>query len=147
MYTHRAAGWHIRRFQRSDYRPTLYLFRDCLEAFPWRGAPAPYLRQFFNTIPTAEKWVVEEPNAGVIGFLTMRPESAYVDHLFVHEDWRFCGVARGLLEVAREAAGRPLSLDVDTQNVNARKAYEALGWKVVAKAGGDASEQIRLVGP
>lgn len=147
MYTHPAAGWHIRPFDRMDYHPCYRLFRDCLKDFPWRGPMGPYLRQLFNSLPSAKAWVAEEEQAGVVGFLTLRKESAYVDHLFVHRDWRFCGVARGLLEVARNEMGCPLNLDVDTKNTGARQAYEALGWKVVARAGGEKSDQIRLVGP
>ncbi|RAN37573.1 GNAT family N-acetyltransferase [Hyphomonas pacifica] len=101
----------------------------------------------FNSLPSARAWVAEEPNAGVVGFLTLRPEVCYIDHLFVARDWRLCGVGRGLLDVARQETGRPLSLDVDMQNVNARKAYEALGWKVGARTGSAKAEQIRLIGP
>lgn len=147
MYTHPAAGWQIRAFERRDYRPCYQLFRDCLRDFPWRGSASPYLRQLFNSLPTARAWVAEEPRAGVVGFLTLRPESAYVDHLFVEQDWRLCGVGKGLLEVARAEMGRPLSLDVDTQNTRARQAYEALGWKVTARTGKPRAEQIRLIGP
>ena len=147
MYTHSGAGWQIRDFERKDYRPCYKLFRDCLREFPWRGAAAPYLRQLFNSLPTARAWVAEEPQAGVIGFMTMRPDSGYIDHLFVAQDWRFCGVGRGLLHVGREVMGKPLLLDVDGQNTAARRAYEALGWKVFAKAGESGHEQIRLIGP
>ena len=94
MYTHPAAGWHIRPFERPDYHPSYRLFRDCLKDFPWRGPMGPYLRQLFNSLPSSKAWVAEEEQAGVIGFLTLRKESAYVDHLFVHRDWRFCGVAQ-----------------------------------------------------
>ena len=89
--------------------------------------------------------MAEEPQAGVIGFLTMRPENAYVDHVFVHRDWRLCGVGRGLLDVAASRAGRRLSLDVDTQNVRARRAYEAMGWREMEHAGARKRDQIRLV--
>ena len=82
-----------------------------------------------------------------LGFLTLRPDSGYVDHLFVAQDWRLCGVGRGLLHVGREDMGQPLLLDVDAQNTAARDAYEALGWKVLAKAGEAGNEQIRLIGP
>lgn len=147
MYVHPGAVWHIREFERRDYRPCYQLFRDCLKEFPWRGPAAPYLRQLFNSLPTARAWVAEEPQAGVVGFMTMRPQSGYVDHLFVDRDWRLCGVGRGLLQVGREEMDQPLLLDVDAQNLAARKAYEALGWRVMARTGDDNREQIRLIGP
>ncbi len=92
--------------------------------------------------------VAEEPDAGIIGFLTLQMAQGYVDHMFVDRDWRFCGVARGLLEVARVHVNGTLSLDVDTENLGARRAYEALGWQVVASttANGKA-RQMRLVSP
>ena len=64
----------------------------------------------------------------MIGFLTLERKSSYVPHLFVAEDWRLCGVGSGLLEVARDLARAPLSLDVDDQNALAMKAYLAMGW-------------------
>ena len=74
--------------------------------------------------------------------------TGYVDHLFVDEDWRLCGVGRGLLEVARYEAARPLILDVDMQNVAARRAYEKLGWHVVVDAKPlRPGQQVRLVSP
>ncbi|WP_291199771.1 GNAT family N-acetyltransferase [Hyphomonas sp.] len=93
-------------------------------------------------------WVAEEPDAGIVGFLTLQPLQDYIDHLFVDTDWRFCGVARGLLEVARQGATGALSLDVDTENMGARRAYEALGWQVVASTGSTGkARQMRLVSP
>ncbi|MCA8902803.1 MAG: GNAT family N-acetyltransferase [Hyphomonas sp.] len=148
MYTHDAAGWHIRKYQTHDGQACMSIFMSCLRKFAWRGTPRPYVARLIRSIPNSRIWVAEEPYAGVIGFLTLQPGEAYVDHLFVHEDWRFCGVARGLLEVARDTACQPLTLDVDTQNFGARKAYESLGWKVMAAAdvtGGRG--QIRLVSP
>ena len=147
MYTHSGAGWHIRDFERRASRPCYQVFRECLREFPWRGPAAPYLRQLFNTLPTAMALVAEEPQAGVIGFMTLRPDTGYVDHLFVANDWRLCGVARGLLHVGRDRMGQALILDVDAQNTSARDAYEKLGWKVFARAGEASAEQIRLIGP
>jgi len=80
--------------------------------------------------------------------VTVNVTTGYVDHLFVHRDWRFCGVGRGLLEVARKEADKPLILDVDTQNVSARHAYEKLGWRVLADAKpARPGQQVRLISP
>ena len=148
MYTHAGAGWHIRDYETSDGQACMSIFMACLRKFPWRGAPRPYVARLIQSLPGSRIWVAEEPSAGIIGFLTMQPQDAYIDHIFVHEDWRFCGVGRGLLAVAREAAEQPLTLDVDTQNFGARKAYEALGWHVIAAAGEDTGRgQLRLISP
>ncbi|HPE48826.1 MAG TPA: GNAT family N-acetyltransferase [Hyphomonas sp.] len=148
MYAHDGAGWHIREFETHDGSACMSIFMACLREFPWRGSPRPYVARLIRSLPGSRIWVAEEPSAGIIGFVTLQPASAYVDHLFVDEDWRFCGVGRGLLHVARESAGRPLTLDVDTKNTGARKAYKSLGWHVAASAGEPGTAgHIRLVSP
>ena len=94
-----------------------------------------------------DKLIAEEDQAGVIGFLILEPKTPYVSHLFVDPDWRFCGVGAGLLEVARDLVRQPLQLDVDRQNIHAQAAYEAMGWTIVAPAGGRSGDQIRMAGP
>ena len=148
MYMHAGAGWSIRPFVRSDRVACLRIFRDSLRAFPWRGDWQAYIPVLQNAFEHARVLVAEEPSAGLVGFLTLQPLTGYVDHLFVHEDWRLCGVGRGLLEVARAEADKPLTLDVDTQNTAARQAYEAMGWRVVADAKpARPGQQVRLISP
>lgn len=130
-----AAGWSIRRFQQNDARPCIGIFRACLDAFAWRG-PAQDVRPLVASLVRFESWVAEEPNAGIVGFLTMDPLNAYIDHVFIHEDWRLCGIGGGLLETARQHAGQPLTLTVDRENRFARGAYEALGWEPTGESGG-----------
>ena len=48
-----------------------------------------------NAFASARVLVAEEASAGIIGFLTLNITTGYVDHLFVHADWRLCGVGRG----------------------------------------------------
>lgn len=148
MYTHAGAGWSIRPFTRNDRIPCLRIFRDCLRAFPWRGEWQAYLPVLQNAFASARVLVAEEASAGVIGFLTLNMTTGYVDHLFVHDDWRLCGVGRGLLDVAQSEAGKCLTLDVDAQNTGARKAYEHMGWQVVADARPlRPGQQVRLMSP
>jgi GNAT superfamily N-acetyltransferase len=148
MYRHAGAGWSIRAFTRNDRIACLRIFRDCLRAFPWRGEWQAYLPVLQNAFANARVLVAQEPSAGVIGFLTLNMTTGYVDHLFVHDDWRLCGVGRGLLDVAQSEAGKCLTLDVDEQNVGARKAYEHMGWQVVADARPlRPGQQVRLMSP
>jgi GNAT superfamily N-acetyltransferase len=148
MYKHAGAGWVIRPFTRSDRIPCLRIFSDCLRAFPWRGGTQAYLPALQNAFVASRALVAAEPSAGVVGFLTVQVGNGYVDHLFVHEDWRLCGVGRGLLEIARSEAAKPLTLDVDIQNVAARRAYEKMGWQVVVDAKPmRPGQQVRLISP
>lgn len=138
----------IRPLETADVSECRDIFTDCLSDMPWRGRQRGLHLALRRALETQPAWVAEEPNAGIIGFLTLQGPADYVDHLFVDPDWRFCGVARGLLEVARREASGPLSLDVDTENMSARRAYEALGWQVVASTvGAGRMRQMRLVGP
>ena len=84
---------------------------------------------------------------GLVGFLTLERSKAYVAHLFVDRDWRLCGVAAGLLDVARDLARSPLQLDVDIQNEAAFRAYKKLGWSEKVGATTARPEQRRLTGP
>ncbi|MFN7055735.1 N-acetyltransferase family protein [Hyphomonas sp.] len=138
----------IRPLETADIPSCRDIFTDCLQDMPWRAAHRGQHLTLRRALEGQPGWVAEEQNAGIIGFLTLQVPADYVDHLFVAEDWRLCGVARGLLEVARREAEGPLSLDVDTDNITARRAYEALGWQVVASTGGGSrGRQMRLVGP
>ena len=113
---------------------------------PFHGVA--YLPALQNAFVASRALVAAEPSAGVVGFLTVQARNGYVDHLFVQEDWRLCGVGRGLLEIARSEAAKPLILDVDMQNVAARRAYETMGWQVVVDAKPmRPGQQVRLISP
>ncbi len=147
LMTHPGAGWRIRSYQGVDHVQLEALFLDCLEDFPWRAKPADEIIRLRQTMKSSLCLVADEEQAGLVGFLTLERDKAYVPHLFVHRDWRFCGVASGLLDVARDLARASLQLDVDIQNDSALRAYKALGW--VEKVGATTSrpEQRRLTGP
>lgn len=148
MYKHAGSGWSIRPFEADDVAACVGLFRDCLKDMPWRERNRGQYLILRRALGPSNAFVAEEPNAGIVGFLTLQLQQDYIDHLFVDRDWRFCGVARGLLEVARQTAAGPLSLDVDTDNLGAHKAYAALGWQVVASTTSTGkARQKRLVSP
>ncbi len=147
LLTHPAAGWSVRHWRRDDYPQIEAIFSDCLTAFPWRGAARDEILRLRQTLSLNVAFVAEETQAGIVGFLTLEQGKAYVPHVFVDRDWRFCGVGSGLLQVARKFVGQPLQLDVDVQNEAAIEAYLALGWRESAKVGGGQREQVRLVGP
>ena len=144
---HPGAGWSVRRARSSDFSDISVIFRACLEAFPWRAVAVEEHLRLRIALVQGDILVAEEDQAGVIGFLILERKKPYVSHLFVDPDWRFCGVGAGLLEVARDVVRQPLQLDVDVLNVHAQAAYEAMGWTVVAPAGGRNGDQIRMIGP
>jgi GNAT superfamily N-acetyltransferase len=149
MYKHPGAGWSVRPYQAADSNACLAIFRQCLIDMPWRVRNRAQYMILRRALGPDNAFIAEEPEAGIIGFLTLQRPQDYIDHLFVDDDWRFCGVARGLLDVARQHSAGPLSLDVDAENLGARRAYEALGWQVVASTSGSSGKarQMRLVSP
>lgn len=147
MIDHPAAGWRIRAYVPEDALCCVRVFDGCFDEFAWRGARTPHVDPLLTALEESFAWVAEEPNAGIVGFLTMIPERGYVEHLFVDADWRLCGIGRGLLETARLVARRPLTLTVDAENRRAREAYAALGWSAVASGGRGARAWLRLVSP
>ena len=124
---HPGAGWTIRAASLADFFEIEDVFRGCLTDFGWRNGEQEVDR-LHQTLAVTRVLVAEEPRAGVVGFLTLERKKAYVPHLFVHPDWRFCGIGSSLLNVARAKAKEPLELDVDAENKAARAVYERLGW-------------------
>ncbi|WP_158085656.1 GNAT family N-acetyltransferase [Henriciella aquimarina] len=145
--SHRAAGWHIRLRTTSDHAGIEAVFKSCLVEFPWRRPETDEVLRLRRTLSGCDCLVAHEAQAGIIGFLTLEREKAYVAHLFVHDDWRLCGVASGLLAVARDLARASLQLDVDEQNQKALKAYKAMGWTEKVGANPARGGQRRLSGP
>ena len=147
LMSHLSAGWRIRLRRKPDNPDMETIFRNCLTAFPWRGQETEEVIRLRHAISVSISLVAYEANAGLVGFLVLEKPKAYVSHLFIDDDWRFCGLASGLLSVARDLARAPLQLDVDVQNEGAMRAYKAMGW--VEKVGTNPTrpEQKRLTGP
>ncbi|MEL7546484.1 MAG: GNAT family N-acetyltransferase [Pseudomonadota bacterium] len=149
--THSGAGWSIRKWRRTDYPQVELIFRDCLSEFSWRGPERDELRRMRQTLVAADVYVAAEPAAGLVGFMSFEPVNAYVPHLFVAADWRFCGVASSLLAVARARAEGAVQLDVDCLNERAIAFYRSQGWSIRApadrKSGVIRRGQIRLISP
>jgi len=151
LSSHPGAGWSIRKWQRTDYPKVELIFRDCLAEFSWRGPDRVEVQRMRRTLISADVYVAVEPAAGLIGCMSFEPINAYIPHLFVDSDWRFCGVASAFLNLARERANAPIELDVDCLNEKAIAFYRAQGWTIRApadrKSGVIRRGQIRLISP
>lgn len=149
LASHPGAGWSIRKWRRTDYPQVELIFRDCLAEFPWRGPERQEVQRLRRSLISADVFVASEPAAGLIGFMSFELVNAYIPHLFVASDWRFCGVAAAFLKLARQKANGPVQLDVDCLNEQAIAFYRAQGWRIRApadrKSGVIRQGQIRLI--
>lgn len=148
MLEHEAAGWKIRAHTRDDAAAIERVFRETFVEFPWRESRKERdVERVRYLLQTSTVMVAEEDQAGVVAFLILQAEAAYVSHIFVQQDWRFCGIAGGLLQVGRSISGQRLRLDVDVDNEQAISAYTSLGWKETVDHGRPGVGQVRLIGP
>ena len=78
-----------------------------------------------------ELWVLTDGDGRSIGFMGL--SAATVEALFLDPDHRRRGGGRMLLEHARQRYG-PLTVDVNEQNPEAVRFYEALGFAIVSRS-------------
>ncbi|MEM1150122.1 MAG: GNAT family N-acetyltransferase [Pseudomonadota bacterium] len=147
MITHPAAGWRLRPFKEADTADCEYIFGACVSQFTWLPAPQIAPQSWVDTRRKVTTWVAEvgDPDdAEVVGFLMLSGRTAYVNYLLVDLDWRFCGIGQGLLDLARDHAGVPLTLDVDEENTRALAAYRALGFAPLRTEKAEGRTLVRL---
>ena len=95
----------------------------------------PAVRDELGTPTDLELWVLEDPSGGeAIGFLGL--EGADVAALFLDPDRLRRGGGRLLVEHARSLRGR-LTVDVNEQNPDAVRFYEAMGFRLVSRSPDD----------
>ncbi|MEE9380134.1 MAG: GNAT family N-acetyltransferase [Hyphomonadaceae bacterium] len=140
-----AAGWSIRRYEREDLREVGEIFRRGIAGFHWYNRTLLTTKHLRASLEEGTAWVATEPRAGVVGFITLYERESYIHYLFIAEDWKFCGIATGLLAIARARAGTPLELKVDAANTHGRAFYTHLGWQETGERGDNGSnEWLRL---
>lgn len=85
-------------------------------------------------LPKLEVWVLATDVGSPIGFIGLSDE--LVEALFIAPDWMRKGGGRKLLCHARKLKGR-LSVDVNEQNPEAVRFYEACGFEVIGRSPND----------
>ena len=85
-------------------------------------------------LPNLELWVLVTDVGSPIGFMGLSDE--LIEALFIAPDWMRKGGGRRLLDHARKLKGR-LSVDVNEQNPEALRFYEACGFEVVGRSDSD----------
>ena len=85
-------------------------------------------------LPNLEVWILATDVGSPIGFIGLSDE--LVEALFIAPDWRRKGGGRRLLDHARKLKGR-LTVDVNEQNPEAVRFYEACGFEVIGRSASD----------
>lgn len=86
-----------------------------------------------SALPSLELWVLDSEvgPVGFIGFDGSKMEALFLDPAIFRRGW-----GRRLVEHARRLKG-PLTVDVNEQNSDAVRFYEALGFRVVGRSDTD----------
>ena len=71
----------------------------------------------------------DEAPKSLLGFVTIDPESGWLDQLCVHPEQFGVGVGAALLAAARDRSPRPIRLDVNADNERAVRFYQREGFK------------------
>jgi putative acetyltransferase len=81
---------------------------------------------------TLELWVLTNETNEPIGFLGRSAHA--IEALFLEPSYRRRGAGRRLVAHAQAIRPGPLAVDVNEQNVAARRFYEALGFVVIGRS-------------
>ena len=84
---------------------------------------------------TLDIWVLSEEYTGPVGFLGVSPRG--IEALFLDPGHRGRGWGRRLVEHAQTLSAGGLAVDVNEENVAARRFYEALGFVLVGRSAVD----------
>ncbi len=82
-------------------------------------------------------WLLVDDESRTVGFLGYTPN--FIDGLFIDPDFRGRGAGTLLVAHAERVASGPLRVDVNEQNDDARRFYEAMGFVVVGRSATDGS--------
>lgn len=69
-----------------------------------------------------------------LGFMAL--EDGTIDSLFIAPEWHGCGIGRAFIDHARER-NQHLTVEVNEQNLGARRFYERFGFRVVRRSSED----------
>ncbi len=78
----------------------------------------------------AAKVVIAEARDTMIGFVTVDPQTRYLDQIVVAPEYWGSGVGTALIAEAKRISPHGLNLDVNTDNARAISFYEKLGFAI-----------------
>jgi putative acetyltransferase len=119
-----------------DEEPALALWlRTWQETYPdidFAGRLAWWREHWRGLVPTARITVAETKNE-MIGFVTVDPDTLYLDQIVVAPEHWGSGLANALVAEAKSASPRGLDLDVNTDNARAMAFYQKQGFVITGE--------------
>lgn len=83
-----------------------------------------------NEITKSADIVIAEADGEMIGFVTVDPQTCYLDQIVVAPEHWASGVGGALIAVAKQLSPTGLELHVNTDNARAIRFYEKLGFSI-----------------
>ena len=83
-----------------------------------------------NELVPKTEIVVAEIGSAIVGFVTVDPRTLYLDQIVVAPEHWGTGVAKALIDAARQISPSGLDLDVNTDNARAISFYEKCGFSL-----------------
>jgi len=83
-----------------------------------------------NELTKSADIVIAEAGGEMIGFVTVDPQTCYLDQIVVAPEHWASGVGKALIAVAKQLSPTGLELHVNTDNARAIRFYEKLGFSI-----------------
>ncbi len=83
-----------------------------------------------NELTTSADIVIAETAGTIIGFVTVDPQTRYLDQIVVAPEHWASGIGKALIAVAKELSPSGLELHVNADNARAIRFYEKLGFAI-----------------
>ncbi len=109
--------------------------------FAWDAKAAYGLAAFKRSI-AGEEMTLGWAGSTIVGLISVHPSENFIHNLYVDLPWQGCGVGVQLLTAALAGMRGPARLKCDIANLPARRFYERLGWREVARSGGRPADWI-----
>ena len=89
-----------------------------------------WCKRWRNELTKSADIVIAETGGELIGFVTVDPQTCYLDQIVVAPEHWASGVGSALIAVAKQLSPSALELHVNTDNTRAIRLYQKLGFAI-----------------